>query len=77
MTFVKTTFTPSITLSVKSVIVVTCGKKKPEIQYTAGMPPSTQPRMNWVLISRSSTQAPSGFSEGYALPAHISGTYRT
>ena len=40
------------------------------------MPFSIQPRMNCVRWSRSSTQAPSGFRDGYAFAAHISGTWR-
>ena len=56
---------------------VTCGKKKPEIQNADGGPSTIHlfsvPRRRY----RSSTQEPSGFSEGYAAASHAGGTCGT
>lgn len=41
-----------------------CGKKKPLIQNTGGMPSVIQVCRNWILCSRSITQEAKGFSDG-------------
>jgi hypothetical protein len=51
-----------------------CGKKNPEIQYTDGVPCSTQRDTKCSRSSKSATQDESGLSEGYALASHSAGT---